>query len=125
METTQKEQQLRSAVQLYFDGLYNGNLEQFSEVFHPDARLFSTTEGKLASMDREQYFALVRERPSAASRGDRREDEILSLTVSSPTTAHVRVCDLYLPKHFVDELVFVYLDERWQIITKVYHFELE
>jgi hypothetical protein len=39
-----------------------------------------------------------------------------------PTTAHARVKDMYLPKRFVNELSFIKIDGRWQIIAKVWHF---
>jgi hypothetical protein len=46
----------------------------------------------------------------------------VSVSVASPTTAHARVKDMYLPKRFVNELSFIKIDGRWQIIAKVWHF---
>ena len=67
---------------------------------------------------------LVAGRPSPEKKGDVRQDEIVSITIASPTTAHARVKDIYLPKRFVDDLTFVLIDGRWQIVSKVWHFEI-
>jgi len=121
---TNLEKQLQTAVQLYFDGLYEGDVEKFAQVFHPRARLFSATEGELFSIGMEEYFTMVAGRASPASRGDQRMDEIVSMTVVSPTMAHARVRDVYLPKHFIDDLGFLHLDGRWQIVSKIFHFKI-
>ena len=73
----------------------------------------------------EQYFAVVDQRPAPASRGDARTDRILSIDFIGPVTALARVECSILPKHFTDSLTFVLVDGRWQIISKVFHFELQ
>ena len=70
------------------------------------------------------YLEMVANRPSPQEKGDTRQDEILSVTIASPTTAHARVKDVYLPKRFVDDLTFVLVDGKWQIVSKVWHFEV-
>lgn len=115
---------LRAAVQTYLDGLYQGDTVLFRKVFHPEARLFSATGGQLTALSLEQYLAIVNGRPSPASRGDARSDEIVSLVQASPTTAHARLKNAYLPKHFTDDLTFIHIDGAWRIIAKVWHFDL-
>lgn len=118
----QDEQDIRAVIDGYFDALYNGDTEAFRKVLHPQVRLFSATEGSLVALDLETYMGMVAARPSSASRNDPRGDEIVSLSVSSPTTAHARLKDMYLPKRFVNEITFIKIDGRWQIIAKVWHF---
>lgn len=114
---------LYKAIQAYFDALYFGSVEGFRSVFHPQAQLFSATEGKLVHLDLETYMDLVRNRPSPHAKGDPRQDVVISATVGSVTTAHVRLSDVYLPKRFTDDITFVHIDGRWQIVSKVWHFE--
>ncbi len=118
----QDEQDVRAVIAGYFDALYHGDVAAFRRVLHPQARLFSAADGSLVNLDVETYMGMVASRPSSASRHDPRADEIVSVTVASPTTAHARVKDMYLPKRFVNELTFVKIDGRWQIIAKVWHF---
>lgn len=108
----------------YFDALYDGDAKLFSEIFHPQARLYSAAEPGFLILDVPSYLDRVRNRPSPRSRNDRRQDEIVSVTVASPTTAHARVRELLLPKHFTDDLTLVNDNGRWLIVSKVWHFEL-
>jgi hypothetical protein len=108
----------------YFDALYDGDAKLFSEIFHPQARLYSAAEPGFLILDVPSYLDRVRNRPSPRSRNDRRQDEIVSVTIASPTTAHARVRELLLPKHFTDDLTLVNDNGRWLIVSKVWHFEL-
>lgn len=121
---TRMSNDLQGAVQAYLDGLYEGDTDLFRRVFHPEARLFSATGGQLTALSLEQYLAIVEGRPSPASRGDARRDEIVSLAQASPTTAHARLRNAYLPKHFIDDLTFIHIDGAWRIIAKIWHFDL-
>jgi Putative lumazine-binding len=118
----QDEQQVRAVIEKYFDALYHGDTALFREVLHPRVQLFSATDGELVNLTLEPYMELVSGRPSPASRNDRREDEVLSVEIASPTTAHARVKDMYLPKKFTDELSFIKIDGKWRIIAKIWHF---
>lgn len=115
---------MRSAVQAYLDALYFGDVDRFRSVFHPRAQFYSATGGTLVNLTVDAYMDLVAGRPSPEKKGDVRQDEIVSITIASPTTAHARVKDIYLPKRFVDDLTFVLIDGRWQIVSKVWHFEI-
>jgi hypothetical protein len=108
----------------YFDALYFGNTELFAEIFHSQARLFSATNPDFLVMDVPEYLAVVAGRQSPSDRGDPRADEIQQIAVSSPTTAHARVREYLLPKHFIDELTLVRVGGQWKIVSKVWHFDL-
>jgi Putative lumazine-binding len=123
--TTLEMAELLDAVQGYFDALYNGDAELFAMVMHPKVRLYCPTPDPALEMDLGQYQELVRGRPSPAQRADPRLDAVLSVTIASPTTAHVRVQDAYLPRFFTDDLTFIRpKGEPWRIISKVWHFEV-
>jgi len=122
---TDDERTLLDAVQSYFDALYNGDTELFATVMHPNIRLYCPTPEPPLEMDLDAYLALVRGRPSPADRKDPRHDRVLAIEIASPTTAHVRVQDAYLPRLFTDELTFVRpAGGEWRIISKVWHFEV-
>lgn len=115
---------LHQAVQTYLDGLFFGDIEKFRSVFHPRAQLYSATEGRLVNLDLDAYLDLVANRPSPEKKGDIRQDEIISISIGSPTTAHVRLKDVYLPKRFTDDLTFVLIEGDWRIVSKVWHFHI-
>ena len=109
----------------YFDGLYDGDVDKLTGVFHERVRLFCPTDPELLEMDLPTYLEVVKNRPSSASRQDERFDRILEVSVPTPTTAHARVQCAYLPKRFTDDLTFVRTPDGWKIIAKVWHYELE
>lgn len=112
---------VRATIQQYFDALYDGDVAAFRAVFHPTCRLFTVVEDEVVTFDYEAYLDRVAGRPSSASRSDPRADEIVSLRVSSPTTASATVRDCYLPKHFVNELSLIKTGGRWRIAAKIWH----
>jgi hypothetical protein len=107
----------------YFDALYHGDVELFRKIFHPDARLYCSNDQYL-TMDVDAYMDLVANRESPASRKDKRSEEILSISMSTPTTAHLRVRETFIPKHFTDELLLLNVNGDWKIVAKTWDFVL-
>ena len=108
----------------YFDGLHHSDAESLAGVFHPRALYATATDGSLLALDLERYLAIVAERPAPSSRGERRTDAIESIELAGPVTALARVRCSIGPKHYTDLLTLVRVDDRWQIIAKVFHHEL-
>ncbi len=108
----------------YFEGLYRSDTQILRRVFHPAALYASATDGVLLTLRMDEYFPIVDQRPSPASRGEGRTDRILAIEFVGPVTALARVECSILPKHFTDLLTLILVDGRWQIISKVFHFEL-
>jgi hypothetical protein len=111
-------------LQDYFDGLHHSDTARLARVFHPRALYASASGGELTALSMDAYFPVVDRRPSPASRGDPRADRIVSIEFAGPATAWVRVECQILPKRFVDLLTLVKLDGRWQVIAKVFHFDV-
>jgi Putative lumazine-binding len=108
----------------YFDGLYHSDTQRLRRVFHPRAHYVCATEGTLTYRTMDEYFPVVDRRPSPQSRGEARADRIVSIEFAGPVTAFARVNCAIGPKHFTDLLTLVRLDGRWQIISKVFHFDV-
>jgi hypothetical protein len=109
---------------LYFEGLFRSDTQLLRQVFHPAALYACATDGNLLSLNMDQYFPVVDQRPSPASKGEPRTDRIVSIEFAGPVTALARVECSIAPKTFTDLLTLVQLDGRWQIISKVFHYEL-
>lgn len=108
----------------YFDGLYHSDASRLGQVFHPQAVYACATEGRLTHLTMDAYLPIVAARPSPASRGEGRRDEIVAITFAGPVTALVEARCAIGPKHFTDFLSLVKLDGRWRIIAKTFHFDL-
>lgn len=109
---------------LYFDGLYHSDTARLRRVFHPEARYVCATDGTLLHLGMAEYFPIVGKRPAPASRGEIRRDRIISIETAGPVTAFARVECAIGPKLFTDLLTLIRMDGRWQIISKVFHYEL-
>ncbi len=108
----------------YFDGLHHSDSARLSRVFHPQAHYVCPTEDALVHRTMAEYFPIVDARPSPASRGEPRTDRIVSIEFGAPALAFVRAECSIGPKLFTDFLTLIRTDDRWQIISKVFHFDL-
>ena len=108
----------------YFDSLYDGNVPLMSGLYARQAHLVCVTDGTLSYMTVDQYLPLVAGREPPAARCEQRRDEIVSIEFAGPVTCVARVRCAIGPKHFTDLLTLICLDGEWQIISKVYHFDL-
>ena len=114
---------IEEALQRYFDGLYEGDTSKLEAVFHPEAHLFSVTNGALDDLPRTKWFELIRGRPSARSRDLPRRDWVTQIDRSGPSTAFAKVQCQIPPLYFTDYLTFVKLAEGWRVISKTFHTE--
>ena len=124
MNTDRRFTDIAKALQPYFDGLYESDTRKLSQIFHPKAIYATATSGELLRLDMEEYFKVVDKRPSPASRNEPRRDAIASIEFAGPVTAVVRLHCAIGARYFTDLLTLIHLDGRWQIIAKVFHFDL-
>jgi len=113
----------------YFDGLYHSDTKRLAQVFHSRALYATAMEGAnqnggplVLTMD--DYFPVVDARPAPAARGEARRDRIVSIEFAGPVTAFARVNCAIGPRYFTDLLTLIFVDGRWQIIAKVFHYDL-
>ena len=115
--------EIEAVVQTYFDGLYEGDVEKLGQAFHPVSHLYCAHQGDVLDVPREQWFAAVASRESAAKRGLQRDDRILLIDQSGPETAFVKVACQLPPRYFTDYLVLNRTSAGWKIVSKVYRFD--
>jgi len=111
-------------LQVYLDGLYYSDTSKLRQALHPQARYVCATEDDLVNFSMEEYLPIVDKRPAPASRGEARHDRIVSIEFAGPKTAVARVTCTIGPKHFTDLLTLILVERKWQIISKVFHFDL-
>lgn len=108
----------------YFDGLHFSDSKRLAAVFHLRAHYVCVSDGTLLYRTMEEYFPVVDARPSPASRGEARTDRIVSIEFAGPVTAFARVECSIGDRAFTDLLTLIHIDGRWQIVSKVFHYEL-
>jgi hypothetical protein len=126
-EATMQETDRRAiteTVQLYLDGLYEGDTDKLAKAFHPTSSLASEDKGVLTQVPREKWLEMVRGRQSGKSQGLTRHDEIIQIDQSSPTTAFVKLKCQLPPRYFTDYLLLLKVDGRWQVAQKTFTTEV-
>ena len=118
-------QAIQATVQLYLDGLYEGDAEKLAASFHPTSALTYEADGKITILPRDEWLAAVRARPSPQSQGLPRHDEILTIDQSSPTAAFVKLKCAIPPRFFTDYLSLLKVEGRWQVAQKVFATRLD
>ena len=113
--------EITELLQDYFDGLYDGDLEKFDRVFHPNAHLYASDGETLIDWKRAEYFDVIGGRQSSREQGLARHDRILSIHKAGPDTALATVNCAIPPRYFTDYLTLVRLGGQWQIISKTFH----
>jgi len=109
-------------LQVYFDGLYEGDTAKLGQAFHPASHLYSVgADGKAADFPRSDWFKMVESRKSAKDSGSERRDRIVSIDFSGPGTAFAKVECQIPPRYFTDYLTLLKADGRWQVISKSFH----
>ena len=111
---------IEQTIQTYFDGLYEGDADKLGSVFHESSALTWEQDGKVTILPRDAWLKAVRERPSAKSKNLVRDDAILVLDQSGPSTAFVKVKCQIPPRYFNDYLNLLKTDGRWLIVQKIY-----
>ncbi|MGE8604821.1 nuclear transport factor 2 family protein [Bordetella trematum] len=122
---TQDFSDICDVLQHYFDGLYHGDLTRLAQVFHPQAVYATAVPQEPLILHMEAYFEIVKNRCSPAFKNEARIDEVLSIERVGPVTALAKVRCAIADKRFVDLLSLIRAGGRWQIMAKVFHYELE
>ncbi|MDR7016536.1 nuclear transport factor 2 family protein [Acinetobacter sp. 3657] len=115
---------IRLQLQRYFDGLYRSDVALLNQVFHPDAVYICVTDQPLLKLTLDEYFPIVEQRISPASKQQLRQDKIISINIISAKTAIAHVECAIEPKYFYDVLTFICDKGVWKIITKVFDYQV-
>ncbi|MEE9272899.1 MAG: nuclear transport factor 2 family protein [Robiginitomaculum sp.] len=118
---------LLAAIGTYFDAIYFCDAGKLDQVFHKTSNLFDVDEGNIFTDPIASFRQGVATRPSPASAGQKREEEIIMIDWLSKDAATVKIRLLAHKNVFVDHLCFVHGGEgsnkKWKIVSKVWHLE--
>ena len=113
--------EIEKVIRTYFDLLYKGDKDLIETVFLPEANVSSLSNGKIVKIDMDGFRKRIAERQSPESIGEIRDDKIISIDMSSPTTAMVKVKCNILHNNYIDYLSLFKVSGKWKIISKVFH----
>lgn len=111
---------IEKVVWTYLDGLHEGDAAKLAKAFHEVSHLYCLQDGGVSDVPREKWLEFVKGRASAKSKGLKRTDRIVSIDLSGPETAFVKVeCSIH-PRYFTDYLTLLKLKDGWRVVSKTY-----
>ena len=113
--------EIEKVIRTYFDLLYKGNKDLIETVFLPEANVYSLSNGKIVKIDMDGFRRRIAGRQSPESFGEMRDDKIILIDLSSPTTAIVKVKCNILHNNYIDYLSLFKVSGKWKIISKVFY----
>jgi hypothetical protein len=115
---------IEKVIWTYLDGLHEGDTTKLAQAFHEGSHLYSMHEGGVSDLPRAKWFEFVKGRPSAKSKGLKRTDRIVSIDLSGPETAFVKVeCSIH-PRYFTDYLTLLKLKDGWRVVSKTFRTDI-
>ena len=113
--------EIEKVIKTYFDLLYKGDKDLIETVFLPGANVSSLYNDNIVKIDMDGFRKRIAERESPESIGEMRDDKIIMIDISSPTTAMVKVKCNILHNNYIDYLSLLKVSGKWKIISKVFH----
>jgi len=114
-------QTIASAINGYFDLMYDADDSRFTEVFHDACLVHGMRDGKLAAWSASEFRDMMRGRSSPAAMKSPREQEILSIEQTAPELATAKVRVRIGQTGFMDHLIFHRIDGKWLVTSKAFH----
>lgn len=112
---------IASAINGYFDLMYDADDSRFAQVFHDACLIHGLRDGKLAAWSASEFRDVMRNRPSPAAMQSPRDQEIFSIERTVPDLASAKVRVRIGQTGFVDHLIFHRIDGKWLITSKAFH----
>ncbi|MEX0409737.1 nuclear transport factor 2 family protein [Aquibium sp. LZ166] len=109
----------RQVVRDYLDGITFADEARIRRAFHPDGKLIGYKNGVLEWDSVEKF---INDRRAAGTLSERAPYywEIV-LEDQTEDIATVKVIDEYRESRYTYYIVLLYIDGRWQIVSKVFH----
>ena len=123
MTDTSAYQSLLTAVEAYFETMFDADLDRFDRLFAPSATLHGLRDGVLRVLPAADYRSLLAANPSPKSKAASRLEEILLIDFASPEQALAKVRVRIDQILYVDYLCFHRVSGAWRVTAKAFHVE--
>jgi len=115
-EMSQDKTDVTRVMNLYIDGVGNGNVDQMNEAFHSSARWFGTVDGVDYDLDKESFVTHMVGTPGKPSSA-----KIVDIQIAGTAArATLEVEGFWGTISFTDFFQLAKFDGRWQITCKTF-----
>jgi hypothetical protein len=109
--------EIQQVLNLYFEGVYRGDVEKLKQAFHPQALLFGDVNQGPYFKTLEEYLDVVKNRKSPAEQGEDFSMEAFGIEILG-NIAIAKASLRMLNYEYRDLLSLVKSVDRWQIVNK-------
>jgi hypothetical protein len=119
--TTSALQSIKETVQLYIDGIHEGDAGLLKKAFHPQAMMFGTSGDKVTVTPIEGLYAFVEANVPPARSGELHQCSIVSVRVAGNTASVEMTEDQTYGHNYVNYFHLLKIDGEWKIVSKSYN----
>lgn len=112
---------IRQVIDLYMDGVRNGNVESLRQAFHPQASMFGWKGSDLFVTPIQGLYDYVASTPAPAQSGEPTDFLITSIEVAGNAATVAMAMDAYHAHDFMDYFQLLKVEDRWWIVSKLFH----
>jgi hypothetical protein len=111
--------EIRTVVRFYFEGVYNGNVALLATIFDEGAQVYGEVDGQSYHKTIGAYLEGVANRTSPKDNGDPYLMKLVSIDISG-CIANVKLHSPMLGFNYHLYLSLVCNNERWKIVNKTF-----
>jgi hypothetical protein len=118
--------EISKVIDLYIDGVKNGNLESLRQAFHPESSMFGHKGKELYITPISGLYDYVAGTTPPAkddAAGQQYACTITSISVAGNAASVEMAMEPYHEHDFVDYFQLLKIDGRWWIVSKLFHAE--
>ena len=108
----------RVPLENYIQGHATGNGDFMRKAFHPDAKVMSFRDGKLASLTAEEFASRFNGKPAADEAQRKRRIESVEITGNAGSA---KIVLDYPTVTFTDYMSLLKVGDEWKIVNKVFY----
>ncbi|CNF37581.1 Putative lumazine-binding [Mycobacterium tuberculosis] len=108
---------IRAVIESYAKACRTGDVEALGAIFHADARMYGSIDGRHV----EQPISRMLELVAAAPTGDDHQCEIVSLHQTGGAASVLFAEEGFQGRSFMDHFALTRQDGSWLVVSKVYH----
>jgi hypothetical protein len=112
---------IRKVIDLYIDGVRNGNVESLKQAFHPQSSMFGWMGKDLFVTPIQGLYDYIASKPAPANTGEATNFMITSIQVKGHAATVALVMDTYHAHDFMDYFQLLKVEDRWWIVSKLFH----
>ena len=110
---------VQKVLTLYFEGIFDGDVQKLKAIFHPNAMLFGDIEGHVFYKSLDDYLVTVKNRRSPSELEEKFEMEIIGIEI----IGNDAIAKLHVPMlgyNYYDFLSLSKINNEWLIVNKLY-----